>query len=188
MSDINNSEGIAQATKALSALERPRQQTDLRLKEEEKLALKQMISGIIPEWRETDNKRKKEVITLLRSWTGEMMNLARIRMKTWITKKNEHKASIQQRWDNRGKIHRAFQRWRKRMGHEYDAQTEGKEGREERITRDRIRGIKYWDGDRMMILGRKRQQNPRNGCLRPPEAYILASGDITIPYYHMLHS
>eukprot|EP00965_Chrysotila_dentata_P065304 2163967-Pleurochrysis_carterae.AAC.1 len=85
MSDINNTEGIEQATKALCALERPRKQMDLRLKEEEELALKHMISGIIPEWRETDNKRKKGVITLLRLWTGEMMNLARIQMKTWIT-------------------------------------------------------------------------------------------------------
>eukprot|EP00965_Chrysotila_dentata_P186436 6156170-Pleurochrysis_carterae.AAC.1 len=59
MSDINNSEGLEQATKALRALERPRRQSDLRLKEEEELALKQMISGIIPEWRDADNKREK---------------------------------------------------------------------------------------------------------------------------------
>eukprot|EP00965_Chrysotila_dentata_P012793 422588-Pleurochrysis_carterae.AAC.1 len=59
MSDINNSEGVEQATKALSALEWPRRQTDQRLKDEEELALKQMISGIIPEWCNTDNKRKK---------------------------------------------------------------------------------------------------------------------------------
>eukprot|EP00965_Chrysotila_dentata_P060506 2005569-Pleurochrysis_carterae.AAC.1 len=61
MSDINNSEGVEQATKALRALERPRRQTDLRLKEEEELALEQMISGIIPEWRDTDNEREKGV-------------------------------------------------------------------------------------------------------------------------------
>eukprot|EP00965_Chrysotila_dentata_P020630 683290-Pleurochrysis_carterae.AAC.1 len=108
MSDINNTEGIEQATKALCALERPRQQTDIRLKEDEELALKQMISGSIPEWRETDNKREKGFITLLRSWTGEMMNLARIQMKTWLTKKNEHKTSIQQRWDNREKYTKPF--------------------------------------------------------------------------------
>eukprot|EP00965_Chrysotila_dentata_P188639 6172859-Pleurochrysis_carterae.AAC.2 len=59
MSGINNSEGIEQATRALSALEQPRRQTDLRLKEEEDSTLKQMISGIIPEWRDTDNRRKK---------------------------------------------------------------------------------------------------------------------------------
>eukprot|EP00965_Chrysotila_dentata_P105627 3488747-Pleurochrysis_carterae.AAC.1 len=44
MNDINNSEGVEQANKALSALEWPRRQTDQRLKEEEELALKQMIS------------------------------------------------------------------------------------------------------------------------------------------------
>eukprot|EP00965_Chrysotila_dentata_P167834 5542472-Pleurochrysis_carterae.AAC.1 len=81
MNDINNSEGAEQASKALRALERPRRQTDLRLKEEEESALKLMISGIIPEWRETDMKRKKGVIALLGSWTGEMMNWARIQMK-----------------------------------------------------------------------------------------------------------
>eukprot|EP00965_Chrysotila_dentata_P048165 1597290-Pleurochrysis_carterae.AAC.1 len=59
MSDVNNSEGVEQATKALCALEQPRRQMDPRLKEQEELALKQMIPGIIPEWRDTDNKRKK---------------------------------------------------------------------------------------------------------------------------------
>eukprot|EP00965_Chrysotila_dentata_P254732 6211980-Pleurochrysis_carterae.AAC.1 len=83
MSDINNNEGVEQATKALRALEWLRRQTDLRLKEEEELALKRTISGIIPEWQDTDNKRGKGVIALLRSWTAEMtMNWARIQMKT----------------------------------------------------------------------------------------------------------
>eukprot|EP00965_Chrysotila_dentata_P150152 4959583-Pleurochrysis_carterae.AAC.1 len=59
MSNINNSEGVEQATKALSALAWPRRQTDQRLKEGEELALKQMISAIIPEWCNTDNKREK---------------------------------------------------------------------------------------------------------------------------------
>eukprot|EP00965_Chrysotila_dentata_P263050 6214744-Pleurochrysis_carterae.AAC.2 len=103
MSDINNREGVEQANKALRALERPRRQTDPRLKEEEELTLKQMISGIIPEWRDTDNKRKKGVIALLGSWTGEMMNWARIQMKTWIIRKNAHTASVQKGWDNREK-------------------------------------------------------------------------------------
>eukprot|EP00965_Chrysotila_dentata_P080208 2646051-Pleurochrysis_carterae.AAC.1 len=62
-----------------------------------------MISDIIPEWRVMDNKKKKGIIALLRSWTGEMMNSARIQMNTWVTIKNEHKASVQRRWDNRGK-------------------------------------------------------------------------------------
>eukprot|EP00965_Chrysotila_dentata_P035999 1198178-Pleurochrysis_carterae.AAC.1 len=32
-----------------------------------------------------------------------MMNRARIQMRTWIATKNEHKANVQRRWDNRGK-------------------------------------------------------------------------------------
>eukprot|EP00965_Chrysotila_dentata_P101694 3357520-Pleurochrysis_carterae.AAC.1 len=103
MSDINNSKGEEQVFKALSALEWPRRQTDQRLKEEEELALKQMISGIISEWHHTDNKREKGIIALLTTWTGEMMNYARIHMKTWVATKNEHKANVQGRWDNREK-------------------------------------------------------------------------------------
>eukprot|EP00965_Chrysotila_dentata_P142367 4706800-Pleurochrysis_carterae.AAC.1 len=59
MRDINNGEGVQQTTKALFAQEWPRRQTDQRFREEEELALKQMISGNIPEWRHTDNKKKK---------------------------------------------------------------------------------------------------------------------------------
>eukprot|EP00965_Chrysotila_dentata_P149601 4940420-Pleurochrysis_carterae.AAC.1 len=109
MSDIKNNEGAEQTTKALSALEWPRRQTDLSLRKEEELALKQMISGIIPEWCDTNFRRKKGVIALLRSWTGEMMNWARIQMKAWIATKNEHKAYVQRRWDNREKMNKAFQ-------------------------------------------------------------------------------
>eukprot|EP00965_Chrysotila_dentata_P176506 5828229-Pleurochrysis_carterae.AAC.1 len=64
MSEINNNEGAEQASKALSALEWPRRQTDLSVREEKELALKQMISGIIPEWCDTNNKRKNGVIAL----------------------------------------------------------------------------------------------------------------------------
>eukprot|EP00965_Chrysotila_dentata_P003566 116958-Pleurochrysis_carterae.AAC.1 len=144
MNDINNNEGIEQANKALSALEWSRRQTDQRLKEEEELALKQMISGIIPEWRQADNKRKKGVITLLTSWTGEMMNSARIHMKNWVTMKNEHKANVQRRWDNRGKMNNAFQRWRLRVKHECDEQVEGKEEGDRRLEKVRTYGIKNW--------------------------------------------
>eukprot|EP00965_Chrysotila_dentata_P031253 1040521-Pleurochrysis_carterae.AAC.1 len=58
MNDINNREGVEHAKKALRALEQPRRHTDLRLKEEEELALKQVISGITPEWDDTHNRRK----------------------------------------------------------------------------------------------------------------------------------
>eukprot|EP00965_Chrysotila_dentata_P026157 867019-Pleurochrysis_carterae.AAC.1 len=91
MSDINNSGGIEQADNAVRALERPRRHTDLNIKKEEELALRQMISGIIPEWHEADDKKKKGVMAMLRSWTGEMMNHARIQMKTWIAIKTNIK-------------------------------------------------------------------------------------------------
>eukprot|EP00965_Chrysotila_dentata_P179715 5934228-Pleurochrysis_carterae.AAC.1 len=73
-----------------------------------------MISGIIPEWCNTDNKREKGVKALLRLWTGEMMNCARIQMKTWIwiTTKNEHKARYKEDGTTGEKMNKAFQRWR----------------------------------------------------------------------------
>eukprot|EP00965_Chrysotila_dentata_P187571 6172227-Pleurochrysis_carterae.AAC.5 len=179
MNDINNNEGAEPATKALRALEWPRRQTDPRLKEEEELALKQIISGIIPEWQDTDDKRKKGVIALLRSWTAEMMNSARIQMKTWVTMKNEHKAKVQRRWDNRGKMHEAFQIWRKGVGHEYDIQAEGKEEKEGRIERERTYGIKHWG--RVRTISRIHIQK-----WVPQDTYILARGAYTIPYHRFI--
>eukprot|EP00965_Chrysotila_dentata_P005957 195498-Pleurochrysis_carterae.AAC.1 len=147
MSDISNSEGVEQMAKALRAFKRPRRQMDTRLKEEEESALKQLISGIIPEWREANNKKKRGVVALFRLWTGGMMNWARIQMKTWIATKNEHKANVQRRWDSRGKLHRAFHSWKKRVGHdEYEAQAGGgkKEDREGGKERYRTYGTKHW--------------------------------------------
>eukprot|EP00965_Chrysotila_dentata_P053604 1778408-Pleurochrysis_carterae.AAC.1 len=144
MRDINNNEGAEQATKALSALDWPRRQMDTSLREEEELALKQMISGIIPEWCDTNDKRKKGVVALLRSWTGDMMNCARIQMKTWIATKNEHKACVQRRWDNRGKVNKAFQTWRKKLRQKDDEEREGKEEGNDRLEREKTHGIKHW--------------------------------------------
>eukprot|EP00965_Chrysotila_dentata_P217036 6189738-Pleurochrysis_carterae.AAC.2 len=144
MRDMNNNEGAEQASKALSALDWPRRQMDPSLRKEEEVALKQMISGIIPEWCDTNNNRKKGVIALFTSWTGEMMNYARIQMKTWIATKNEHKAYVQRRWDNRDKMNKAFQTWRKGLRQEYDEQGAGKEEGKERIEREKTHGIKYW--------------------------------------------
>eukprot|EP00965_Chrysotila_dentata_P173888 5740076-Pleurochrysis_carterae.AAC.1 len=87
MSNINNIQGVEQAVKALCALERPRRQIDTNIREEEELALKQIISGIIPEWQETDTKKKTGVVAQLKLWTGALMNCARFHMKTWITLK-----------------------------------------------------------------------------------------------------
>eukprot|EP00965_Chrysotila_dentata_P005245 172220-Pleurochrysis_carterae.AAC.1 len=68
-----------------------------------------------------------------------MMNGARIQMRTWVIMKNEHKACVQRRWDNREKMHKAFKRWKKGVGHEYDIKEEGKEEKEGRIERERGR-------------------------------------------------
>eukprot|EP00965_Chrysotila_dentata_P216583 6189458-Pleurochrysis_carterae.AAC.1 len=138
-----------------------------------------MISDIIPEWRVTDNKKKKGIIALLTSWTGEMMNSARIQMKTWVTIKNEHKTSVQRRWDNRGKMHKAFQKLRRGVWHAYNAQAERKEDGEGRIERERTYGMKHWGRVRTIprIL--------REYSYRTPEAFILARGDITIPYLYI---
>eukprot|EP00965_Chrysotila_dentata_P164429 5429144-Pleurochrysis_carterae.AAC.1 len=129
MSEVNNNEGAEQADSALRALEKPRRQMDPRTKQQEELALRQMISGIIPEWQGTDDKKKKGAIAVIKLWTGETMNYARIPMKTWIAIKNEHKAKVQSRWDNREKTRKAFQTWRRRVGHEYETQTGAKEDR-----------------------------------------------------------
>eukprot|EP00965_Chrysotila_dentata_P044844 1489915-Pleurochrysis_carterae.AAC.1 len=103
-----------------------------------------MISGIIPKWQGTDAKKKRGVIALLRSWTGEMMDCARIQTKTWITTKNGHKANVQRRWDNRGVMRKAFQSWKKRVWHDYDAQRGGKADGERGKERERTYGIKHW--------------------------------------------
>eukprot|EP00965_Chrysotila_dentata_P090831 2997568-Pleurochrysis_carterae.AAC.1 len=65
-------------------------------------------------------------------------------MKTWIATKNEHKAYVQRKWDNRGKMNKAFQTWRKRLRNEYGEQEEGKEGGDGRLERERTYGIKHW--------------------------------------------
>eukprot|EP00965_Chrysotila_dentata_P020944 693968-Pleurochrysis_carterae.AAC.1 len=65
------------------------------------------------------------------------MNWARMQMKMWISKKNEHKASVQRRWDNREKMHTAFQRWRKGVWQDYHTQAGRIEEREGRIEKER---------------------------------------------------
>eukprot|EP00965_Chrysotila_dentata_P036252 1207411-Pleurochrysis_carterae.AAC.1 len=59
-----------------------------------------------------------------------MKNRARIHMKVWNGKKNEHKAKVQQRWDNRGNMHKTFVRWKTALGYE-DTDEEIRKGKEE---------------------------------------------------------
>eukprot|EP00965_Chrysotila_dentata_P047243 1567474-Pleurochrysis_carterae.AAC.1 len=67
-------------------------------------------------------------------------------------------------------MNKAFQRWRSRVRHECDEQVEGKEEGDRRIERERTYGIKHWG----------KIPNPRNGCLRTPQAYIPRKRS----YYH----
>eukprot|EP00965_Chrysotila_dentata_P096882 3201837-Pleurochrysis_carterae.AAC.1 len=60
-----------QADKAIKALEQPRKYTNAHIKEEEALALRQMISGIIPEWQEANDKEKKGTITIMKCGRGK---------------------------------------------------------------------------------------------------------------------
>eukprot|EP00965_Chrysotila_dentata_P113057 3735510-Pleurochrysis_carterae.AAC.1 len=55
--DKHNSAGVIQAEKALRALEHTGGQTYQGVREDEERALRQMISGIIPEWQEASNRR-----------------------------------------------------------------------------------------------------------------------------------
>eukprot|EP00965_Chrysotila_dentata_P257568 6212928-Pleurochrysis_carterae.AAC.3 len=86
-----------------------------------------MISGIIPDWQETNKKEKKRTIGIMKSWMGEMMNLARIQMKKWTKKKNEHKAKVQRRWDDKGMMNVAFKRWKSTTGYKDATEKGGKE-------------------------------------------------------------
>eukprot|EP00965_Chrysotila_dentata_P054703 1816087-Pleurochrysis_carterae.AAC.1 len=51
----------------------------------------------------------------------------RSQMKMWVATKNEHKANVQRRRDNRGKMNKAFQSWKTRVKHESHEQVEGQE-------------------------------------------------------------
>eukprot|EP00965_Chrysotila_dentata_P038494 1279124-Pleurochrysis_carterae.AAC.2 len=60
--------GVIHVDTAIRALEQPMKSLFI---EAEELALRQMISGIIPEWQETNDKEKKGTIATMKSWTGK---------------------------------------------------------------------------------------------------------------------
>eukprot|EP00965_Chrysotila_dentata_P147350 4864394-Pleurochrysis_carterae.AAC.1 len=85
----------------------------------------------------------------MRLWTGELMNWARIHMNLWIEKKNENKASVQRRWDNKGKTLKLFMRWKRNAGYgrgEHDPNRgKGVEVKEtEGGKTEKAYGIKHW--------------------------------------------
>eukprot|EP00965_Chrysotila_dentata_P170265 5620098-Pleurochrysis_carterae.AAC.1 len=67
MEDEQNEEGVIQMVKAKQAIKRPsRGQMDPDNKEKKDLALRQIISGIIPEWQEVNEKEKYSTILTMR--------------------------------------------------------------------------------------------------------------------------
>eukprot|EP00965_Chrysotila_dentata_P010368 337631-Pleurochrysis_carterae.AAC.2 len=75
-------------------------------------------------------------MAMMKTWTGEMMNTARIQMKVWTEKKKTHKDNVRQRWDNRGIMNKAFKRWKSATGdNDKDERTKDKdEGKEKETT------------------------------------------------------
>eukprot|EP00965_Chrysotila_dentata_P031842 1061851-Pleurochrysis_carterae.AAC.1 len=80
----------------------------------------------------------------MKLWTGDMMKLARIQMKNWMEKKNGHRAYVQRRWDNRGIIKEAFQKWKTLITYEHMDEDGGKEHKEEKGNIEKTYGIKHW--------------------------------------------
>eukprot|EP00965_Chrysotila_dentata_P237372 6201866-Pleurochrysis_carterae.AAC.1 len=137
MMDTKNRKGEIQAEKALQAIQWPRGHKDRKVMEEEELASRQMISGIMPEWQQVEDTQKKGAVVMMKLWTGELMNWARTHMKIWIEKKNEHKAGVQWRWDNRGKTLEMFTRWRRNVGYGQEGQEGTERGRGKRLKQEK---------------------------------------------------
>eukprot|EP00965_Chrysotila_dentata_P215124 6188583-Pleurochrysis_carterae.AAC.1 len=110
-----------------------------------------MVSGIIPEWQETNNREKKGTIAMMKLWTEEMTYRARIQIKGWMDKINEHKAKVQHRLDNRGNMHKAFARWQKVTGYEDKVSKIRGENEEEEEEQTKTYGIKHWGRVRTIL-------------------------------------
>eukprot|EP00965_Chrysotila_dentata_P106407 3514381-Pleurochrysis_carterae.AAC.1 len=119
MRDKHNSAGVLQADKALRALEQPRRQTTQEAREDEEQALRQMI-------------------------TGNLMNLARIQMKNWMGERDRHKAYVQRRWDNRGIMREALQKWKIIITQAHKSDGGEKEHKERKGNIEKKYGIKHW--------------------------------------------
>eukprot|EP00965_Chrysotila_dentata_P008179 267169-Pleurochrysis_carterae.AAC.1 len=67
-------------------------------------------------------------------------------MKAWTEKKDEHKASVQRRWDNRGSMSKAFKRWKITTTGWESNDKKGKKKTRGRGRRKRGQsyGIKHW--------------------------------------------
>eukprot|EP00965_Chrysotila_dentata_P200734 6180140-Pleurochrysis_carterae.AAC.4 len=130
--------------KASRASEQPRRHTNPEVRKEEEQALQQIISGIIPEWQEANDKEKRGTIEIMKLWTEDMMNRARIQLKNWMEKKNEHRAYVQQRWDNRGIMNKAFQKWKSLIRGRRNDKDQGQGYRDVEGNKEKTYGIKDW--------------------------------------------
>eukprot|EP00965_Chrysotila_dentata_P198294 6178695-Pleurochrysis_carterae.AAC.5 len=73
-----------------------------------------------------------------------------------MAKKNEHKAHVQRRWDNRGIMKEAFQKWKSLMQHEHTDKDWGQAHKEEGGSKVKTYGIKHWG--RVRTIPRVNQQ------------------------------
>eukprot|EP00965_Chrysotila_dentata_P133380 4410261-Pleurochrysis_carterae.AAC.1 len=81
----------------------------------------------------------------MKLWTGsDMMNSARIQMKNWMAKKNKHRAGVQRRWDNRGKMKEVFQKWKAVMTIDHTDNDKGEEHEKDNGVKEKTYGIKHW--------------------------------------------
>eukprot|EP00965_Chrysotila_dentata_P184401 6087572-Pleurochrysis_carterae.AAC.2 len=182
MDNKRNNEGVIRADRAIRALELPRRHMNPGTREEEELALRQMISGIIPEWQEANDKEEKGTIALVSLWTGELVNAARMQMKTWLEKRNEHKKTA-----SRENIEQD-----ERKGNENEEGQKEKtyeigvgSGRyREYMFRSRTSCKRVLDNSYMVLIHTK----TRDGCLSTPEAYILSNTEELKPYHTIAHA
>eukprot|EP00965_Chrysotila_dentata_P046393 1541448-Pleurochrysis_carterae.AAC.1 len=76
MNDKQINAELIQVSKAIRSLEQTGRHIDPNTRKEEELALRQLISGIVPEWGEENGKEKTGTTTTMKLWTGKLMNWA----------------------------------------------------------------------------------------------------------------
>eukprot|EP00965_Chrysotila_dentata_P233045 6199349-Pleurochrysis_carterae.AAC.2 len=60
MNDKQINAGVIQVNKAIRSMEQSGRQKNMNIKEEEELALRHFITGIVPEWQEVNEKEKRD--------------------------------------------------------------------------------------------------------------------------------
>eukprot|EP00965_Chrysotila_dentata_P062111 2057802-Pleurochrysis_carterae.AAC.1 len=60
-----------------------------------------------------------------------------------MDKKNEQRACVQQRWDNRGVMKETFQKWKSLIRCEHKDKDRGQEHKEEEGNKEKTYGIKH---------------------------------------------